>query len=85
MGFAPMLDRASICSVTRIVPNSAAIALLNAIEQAGSTDYDAVTNALRTKDVETPLGKIRFDDRGDAIGVGFSMYQVKDGAYVELK
>lgn len=64
---------------------AAALALLNAVEQAGSTDYAAVTNALRTKDVETPLGKIRFDDRGDAIGVGFSMYQVKDGAYVELK
>jgi branched-chain amino acid transport system substrate-binding protein len=64
---------------------AATLALLNAIEQAGSTDFDAVTNALRTKDVETPLGKIRFDDRGDAIGVGFSMYQVKDGAYVELK
>lgn len=64
---------------------SAAIALLNAIEQAGSTDYAAVTDALRTKDVETPLGKIRFDDRGDAIGVGFSMYQVQNGAYVELK
>ncbi len=64
---------------------SAAIALLNAIEQAGGTDYDAVTNALRTKDAETPLGKIRFDDRGDAIGVGFSMYQVQNGVYVELK
>ncbi|MBC2711964.1 MAG: branched-chain amino acid ABC transporter substrate-binding protein [Desulfosarcina sp.] len=64
---------------------SAAIALLNAIEQAGSTDYAAVTNALRTKDVETPLGKIRFDERGDAIGVGFSMYQVQKGVYVELK
>jgi branched-chain amino acid transport system substrate-binding protein len=64
---------------------SAAIALLNAIEQAGSTEYDAVTEALRTKDVETPLGKIRFDERGDAIGVGFSMYQVQDGVYVELK
>jgi branched-chain amino acid transport system substrate-binding protein len=64
---------------------SAAIALLNAIEQAGSTDYAAVTNALRTKDVDTPLGKIRFDDRGDAIGVGFSMYQVQNGEYVELK
>jgi branched-chain amino acid transport system substrate-binding protein len=64
---------------------AAAIALLNAIEQAGSTDYAAVTNALRTKDVETPLGKIRFDDRGDAIGVGFSMYQVQKGVYVELK
>jgi branched-chain amino acid transport system substrate-binding protein len=28
---------------------AAALALLNAIEKAGSTDYDAVTNALRTK------------------------------------
>ena len=64
---------------------SAALALLNAVEQAGSTDYDAVTKALRTKYVETPLGKIRFDARGDAIGVGFSMYQVKNGKYVELK
>lgn len=59
--------------------------MLNAVEKAGSTDYDAVTNALRSNDVETPLGAIRFDERGDAIGVGFSMYQVKDGVYVEIK
>jgi len=60
-------------------------ALLNAIEKAGSTDYDAIAKALHTQDVETPLGKIRFDDRGDATGVGFSMYQVKKGVYVEIK
>ncbi len=64
---------------------SAAQALLNAVEKAGSTDYAAVTNALRTADVDTPLGKIRFDERGDAIGVGFSMYRVIDGIYVEVK
>jgi branched-chain amino acid transport system substrate-binding protein len=64
---------------------AAALALLNAIEKAGSTDYDAVIKALTTTDVETPLGAIRFDERGDAIGVGFSMYQVKDGVYVELQ
>ena len=64
---------------------AATLALLNAIEQAGSTDYDAVAKALKTKDVATPLGNIRFDERGDATGVGFSMYQVKNGAYVELK
>lgn len=60
-------------------------ALLNAIQKAGSTDYDAIVKALRTEYVDTPLGKIKFDDRGDAIGVGFSVYQVKDGKYVELK
>ncbi len=64
---------------------SATLALLNAIEKTGSTDYDAVSKALRTEYVETPLGKIRFDNRGDAIGVGFSMYQVQNGVYVEMK
>ncbi len=60
-------------------------ALLNAIQKAGSTNYDAVGRALQTQFVETPLGKIRFDKRGDAIGVGFSMYQVRKGVYVEVK
>lgn len=64
---------------------AATLALCNAIEQAGSTDYDAITKALRTKDVDTPLGKIRFDERGDAIGVGFAIYQVQNGKYVELQ
>ncbi|MBW2440137.1 MAG: branched-chain amino acid ABC transporter substrate-binding protein, partial [Deltaproteobacteria bacterium] len=64
---------------------AAALALLNAVEQAGSTDYDAVAKALKSKDVATPLGNIHFDERGDATGVGFSMYQVQNGVYVELK
>ncbi len=64
---------------------SAAIALLTAIQNAGSTDYDAIVNALQTKQVDTPVGKIKFDKRGDAIGVGFAMYQVKNGQYVEIK
>ncbi len=62
---------------------AAALALLNAIEKAGSTDYDAVVKALRTEYVETPLGKIRFDDNGDATGIGFSVYQVQNGKFVE--
>lgn len=64
---------------------SAAIALLTAIQNAGSTDYDAIVKALQTKEVDTPVGSIKFDGRGDAIGVGFAMYQVKNGAYVEVK
>ena len=60
-------------------------AILNAIDQAKSTESAKVANALRTHFVDTPLGKIKFDGRGDAIGVGFAMYQVKNGAYVEVK
>ena len=64
---------------------SATIALLNAISKAKSTQYEAVSKALRTNKVDTPLGKISFNNKGDAIGVGFSMYQVKNGVYVEIK
>lgn len=64
---------------------AATIAILNAIEKAGSTDYDAVSSALKSEYVDTPLGKISFDKAGDAIGVGFAMYQVQNGVYVELK
>ena len=60
-------------------------ALLNAIEKAGSTDYNAVSKALKTEYVETPLGKIKFDNKGDATGIGFSVYQVQSGKYVEVK
>ncbi len=64
---------------------AAAMALLNAIDVAGSTDYDGITKALQSEFVATPLGIIRFDERGDAIGIGFSMYQVQNGKYVELE
>jgi branched-chain amino acid transport system substrate-binding protein len=64
---------------------AAALALLNAIEKAGSTDYDAVAHALRTEYTDTPLGKIRFNEKGDALGVGFAVYQVQNGVYVEIR
>jgi branched-chain amino acid transport system substrate-binding protein len=64
---------------------SAMLAIVNAITKAKSTEYKAVHKALRTYFTDTPLGKIKFNDRGDAIGVGFSMYQVRKGVYVELK
>lgn len=64
---------------------SATLALLNAIEKAGSTNYDALTKSLQNDFVETPVGKIKFDKKGDAEGVGFSVYQVKNGAFVEVQ
>ncbi|MBN1637279.1 MAG: branched-chain amino acid ABC transporter substrate-binding protein, partial [Deltaproteobacteria bacterium] len=68
-------------------PNAyaATLCLLGAVEKAGSTDYDAVVKALTTEWFDTPLGRISFDERGDAKGIGFSMYQVQNGVYVEIK
>ncbi len=64
---------------------AATMALLNAIEEAGSTEYDAIEKVLKSTYVDTPVGSISFDDKGDAIGVGFSMYRVVNGKYVEQK
>ena len=60
-------------------------ALLNAVEKAGSTDAEAVMKALRSEDVDTPLGKIRFDEKGDGVGIGFAMFKVVDGKFVDQK
>ncbi len=63
---------------------SATLALLNAIEKAGTTEIEAVKKALQTEKVETPIGSIYFAENGDAIGVGFSVYQVQNGTFIEL-
>ncbi len=63
---------------------AAAQAVTNAIDAADSTEYDAVMKALKSEYVETPLGSISFDEKGDAVGVGFAMNQVKNGSYQEL-
>jgi branched-chain amino acid transport system substrate-binding protein len=60
-------------------------ALVNAIDKADSTDAEKIMNVLRTESVDTTVGNIKFDARGDAEGVGFSMYQVQNGVYVEVK
>lgn len=60
-------------------------AALNAITVAGSTDYAALSEALKTSYVETTVGKIKFDANGDAEGVGFSVYQVQNGAFVQVQ
>lgn len=58
-------------------------ALLNAVEKAGGTEPEAVKKALQSEYVETPLGKISFDAKGDLIGAGFAMFRVVDGKFVD--
>ncbi len=60
-------------------------ALLNAIEKSGSTEFDVLKKTLQSEWVATPLGIIKFDDRGDAIGVGFAVYQVQGGNFATIE
>lgn len=63
---------------------AAAQALLDAIAKTNSTDTEVLIKALRENFVDTPIGKIRFNQNGDAAGMALSIYQVKDGKFVEL-
>ena len=49
----------------------AALVLLDAIKQAGTTDYAVVSAALKATDVEGVSGKITFDDHNDPIKSAF--------------
>lgn len=64
---------------------AAALALTSAIARAGTTEAGPLAAALRGQQVETPFGAISFDAQGDAIGVGFSMYRVEGGRYVQVR
>jgi branched-chain amino acid transport system substrate-binding protein len=64
---------------------SAMLAVVNAIDVANSTEYAKVRDALTSNYVDTPLGSISFDNSGEAIGVGFVVYQVQNGKFVEIK
>jgi len=64
---------------------AAVLALAHAIETAGTLDYDKVSKALKSESVETPIGDIGFDEHGDATGTGFSVFQVQNGVFVEIK
>ena len=60
-------------------------AVLNAIKVSGGTDMAGLEKALKSSMVDTAVGKIKFDAKGDAVGVGFSVYQVQGGKFVEQK
>jgi len=64
---------------------ASAQALLNAIEKAKSTDYDKIVAALQSEYVDTVLGRITFDKKGDIVGYGNSLFQVKNGKFIVLK
>lgn len=60
-------------------------ALLNALAKTESRDAAALTKILNEDYVETPIGRIRFNSRGDAAGMALSIYQVQNGKFVELE
>ncbi|MCI5132723.1 MAG: hypothetical protein D3904_14700 [Candidatus Electrothrix sp. EH2] len=63
---------------------AAALALTNSIRVAGSTETEDIARTLQIQATATPFGDIKFDKNGDAIGVGYSLYVVKKGKFVQV-
>ncbi|WP_119308032.1 branched-chain amino acid ABC transporter substrate-binding protein [Cohaesibacter haloalkalitolerans] len=56
-------------------------AYVDAVKAAGSTDYDAVTEALNSGEFPTVLGNLSFDDKGDVTLPGYVWYKWSKGKY----
>nr|WP_321456479.1 branched-chain amino acid ABC transporter substrate-binding protein [uncultured Cohaesibacter sp.] len=56
-------------------------AYVDAVKAAGSTDYDAVTEALNSGEYPTVLGNLSFDDKGDVTLPGYVWYKWSKGKY----
>ncbi|WP_446010278.1 branched-chain amino acid ABC transporter substrate-binding protein [Candidatus Electrothrix sp.] len=63
---------------------AAALALTNSIRVAGSTETEKIAKTLQVQATATPFGDIMFDKNGDATGVGYSLYVVKKGEFVQV-
>lgn len=53
----------------------------DAVEAAGSTDFEEVIDALDGGRFETVLGDIGFDDKGDVSAPGYVVYEWSEGSY----
>jgi branched-chain amino acid transport system substrate-binding protein len=63
---------------------AAAICLIEAIDRANSTDAASLLGVLKSQSFSTPIGATRFNEKGDVIGLGYAVYQVQGGQFVEI-
>ncbi|MDR3203427.1 MAG: branched-chain amino acid ABC transporter substrate-binding protein [Deltaproteobacteria bacterium] len=63
----------------------AAQAWFAAVEKAGdAADFPAIKKRLTEETVETVMGPVRFDARGDVIGASYSLFRLKNGLFEEI-
>lgn len=64
---------------------AAALVLTHALAKAQDPTLPAMAEVLHTEEVATPFGQIKFDTHGEPIGIGFTMYRVQNGVYVQVQ
>jgi branched-chain amino acid transport system substrate-binding protein len=64
---------------------SAMKVLVEGAKKAGTLDGPRVADAIRTLDITTPMGKVAYDANGDLKEQRIFIFQVKDGAFVQVE
>ncbi len=60
---------------------AAILSIIEAIKAGNTTSDDALAYLRSGATIDTPVGTIKYDSNGDAEGVGFAIYQVRNGVY----
>jgi branched-chain amino acid transport system substrate-binding protein len=63
---------------------TAAVTIFQGMQAAGTTDSIEVARKLHKMEVETPFGKIKFDERGDPQQSPYVIWKVENGKFVEV-
>lgn len=63
---------------------SAMMVLAEGVKRARALQADAIIQALRQVDLQTPAGRIRFDEKGDLLEQRVYIFQVRDGDFVQV-
>jgi len=63
---------------------SATKVLIEGAKKAGTLDGPHVADAIRALDITTPMGKVAYDPSGDLKEQRIFIFQVKDGAFVQV-
>ncbi len=63
---------------------SAMQVMLAGAKKAGTLDGPRVADAIRTLDITTPMGKVSYTPNGDLQDQRIFIFQVKDGAFVQV-
>lgn len=58
--------------------------LAHGVRQANSIDAAQVSEAIRASRVETPIGPLAYEPNGDLRDAGLFIFQVRDGAFVQV-
>ncbi|MEZ5405847.1 MAG: ABC transporter substrate-binding protein [Verrucomicrobiia bacterium] len=56
--------------------------LFQAIQEAGTTDAEAVAKVLRAHPYDTCLGKVEFDEKGDPKKSNFIIWKIENGKFI---